>query len=75
MMDTIKARLSGRKRWFAGLAPRMIRQIQDRLETWRSTRRLLAFDDAMLKDIGISRGDVERVVRHGRPSGHRHFPE
>jgi uncharacterized protein YjiS (DUF1127 family) len=75
MTDAIKARLSGRNGWFAGTALGMIRKIQDRLETWRSTRRLLAFDDAMLKDIGISRGDVERVVRHGRPPRHGHFPE
>ncbi len=75
MTDAIKGRLSGRKRWFAGLAPRVIRRIRERIETWRGTRRLLAFDDAMLKDIGISRGDVERVVRHGRLPRRRYFPE
>ena len=75
MTDAIKGRFSGRKRWLAGLAPRVIRKIRERIETWRGTRRLLAFDDAMLKDIGISRGDVERVVRHGRLPRRRYFPE
>ena len=32
----------------------------------RDIRRLSAMDDRMLSDIGISRGDIERAVRHGR---------
>jgi uncharacterized protein YjiS (DUF1127 family) len=75
MTDATRDHLSGHKRWFAGLALRVIRNIRGRFESWRTTRRLLAFDDAMLKDIGISRGDVERVVRHGRPPRRRYFPE
>lgn len=75
MTDATRGRLSGRKRWFAGLVLRLIGKIQGGVETWRGRRRLLAFDDAMLKDIGISRGDIERMVRHGRPPKRLYFPE
>jgi uncharacterized protein YjiS (DUF1127 family) len=30
------------------------------------TRRLMALDDRMLRDVGLSRGEVERAVRGGR---------
>jgi uncharacterized protein YjiS (DUF1127 family) len=32
----------------------------------RDTRRLMALDDRMLRDIGLNRGEVERAVRGGR---------
>lgn len=32
---------------------------------------LIAFDDRMLSDLGIGRGDVEYVARHGRILPHR----
>jgi uncharacterized protein YjiS (DUF1127 family) len=32
----------------------------------RDTRRLMALDDRMLRDVGLSRGEVERAVRGGR---------
>jgi uncharacterized protein YjiS (DUF1127 family) len=35
--------------------------------TKRAARLLAAADDHMLKDIGISRSDIDYVVRHGRP--------
>jgi uncharacterized protein YjiS (DUF1127 family) len=69
-----KEKTSPRK-WHAGLTQRMMRKIRERIEVWRVTRRLLAADDAMLKDIGISRGDIEWMVRHGRRPGPRHHPE
>jgi uncharacterized protein YjiS (DUF1127 family) len=68
MTDAIRVHPSRRKRQFAGLVLRVIR---NRFEIWRATRRLDAFDDAMLKDIGISRSDIERVTRHGRPPRQR----
>lgn len=40
--------------------------IGGRLEDWRATRRLLGADEAMFKDIGVSRGNVDWAVRHGR---------
>lgn len=69
-----KEKATPRKR-HAGLAQRIARKIRERIEVWRVTRRLLAADDAMLKDIGISRGDIEWIVRHGRRPGPRHNPE
>ncbi len=32
----------------------------------RATRHLMALDDYMLRDMGISRADIDRVVRIGR---------
>jgi uncharacterized protein YjiS (DUF1127 family) len=32
----------------------------------RDTRRLMALDDRLLRDVGLSRGEVERAVRGGR---------
>ena len=32
----------------------------------REARRLMAFDDRMLRDIGLGRGEIERAVRGGR---------
>ena len=32
----------------------------------RAIRELKRFDDKMLADIGIRRGDIERAVRYGR---------
>jgi uncharacterized protein YjiS (DUF1127 family) len=66
---------SASERWHARLAQKMVRKLRERIEVWRITRRLLAADDAMLKDIGISRGDIEWMVRHGRRPGPRHRPE
>jgi uncharacterized protein YjiS (DUF1127 family) len=32
----------------------------------RDARRLMAFDDRMLRDVGLGRGAIERAVRGGR---------
>jgi uncharacterized protein YjiS (DUF1127 family) len=32
----------------------------------RDTRRLSAFSDHMLRDLGLGRGEIERVARVGR---------
>jgi uncharacterized protein YjiS (DUF1127 family) len=32
----------------------------------RDARRLMAFDDRMLRDVGLGRGEVERAMRGGR---------
>jgi uncharacterized protein YjiS (DUF1127 family) len=44
------------------LASRMLREREFR----RSSAALHALDDAALKDIGIARDEIDRVVRHGR---------
>jgi uncharacterized protein YjiS (DUF1127 family) len=54
-----RGRLAG---WLARLSRRWLNMIQTR----RALRRLSAADDHMLKDIGVSRGDLEWLVRHGR---------
>lgn len=61
--------------WLTSLALKVSGKIRNRIEVWRGERRLLLADDAMLKDIGVSRGGIERVVRHGRPPRRRNFPE
>lgn len=33
---------------------------------WRAARSLQRIDDAVLKDIGVSRGGIDWTVRHGR---------
>lgn len=48
--------------WWAGI----LRRCRWMIETRRGLRLLSAADDEMLKDIGISRCDVDRVVLHGR---------
>jgi uncharacterized protein YjiS (DUF1127 family) len=66
MTEVLKGRFWGRYVPLARPALLLGRKIRDRIEIWRATRRLFAADDAMLKDIGISRGDIERLIRHGR---------
>jgi uncharacterized protein YjiS (DUF1127 family) len=48
--------------WWAGI----LRRWRWMIETRRGLRLLSAADDTMLKDIGISRCDVDRLVSHGR---------
>jgi uncharacterized protein YjiS (DUF1127 family) len=57
------------------LALKVSGKIRNRIEVWRGERRLLLADDAMLRDIGVSRCGIERVVRHGRPPRRRYFPK
>ena len=47
------------------LVVRTIEAIEAHFEHRRSVRRLHSLDDRMLKDIGISRADVEREVTMG----------
>lgn len=46
-----------------GAATRVIRR---EIEIRRAARWLYEADGNILKDIGIARADIERVVRHGR---------
>ena len=43
-----------------------IRMISAAFATWRASRRLFGVDDAMLADIGVSRGNIDWLVHHGR---------
>ncbi len=42
------------------------RAVRAKVEGWRASRRLMGADDAMFKDIGVARGNIDWAVRHGR---------
>lgn len=48
--------------WWAWI----LRRWRGMIETRRALRLLSAADDDMLKDIGVSRCDIDRLVLHGR---------
>jgi uncharacterized protein YjiS (DUF1127 family) len=52
--------------WLVELAMRVARVIRAEVRIRRNTRELMAMSDAMLKDIGLSRAEVDRAVRYGR---------
>lgn len=41
--------------------------MRDKFAIKRAIAELKSFSDAELNDLGVSRGDIEYVVRHGRP--------
>jgi hypothetical protein len=43
-----------------------LRMMRAAFDTWYAGRRLLGADDAMLADIGVSRGNIDWLVQHGR---------
>jgi uncharacterized protein YjiS (DUF1127 family) len=45
---------------------RFWRYLQERRAAARATRQLAEMDDRSLRDIGLSRADIGRAVRHGR---------
>ena len=45
---------------------RVLLEIRRELAMRRAARELEGFNDYQLKDIGISRSDIPRAVRHGR---------
>jgi uncharacterized protein YjiS (DUF1127 family) len=56
------ARAGPVERWMGAT----IRAIRREMEIRRAARWLYKADATILKDIGIARADIERVVRHGR---------
>jgi uncharacterized protein YjiS (DUF1127 family) len=52
--------------WFDTVAARCARAIADEMRIRRDTRELMLMSDRMLKDIGLSRAQVDRAVRYGR---------
>ena len=57
--------------WLGGLPASMRRMLKDwatRLELRAAIRELNKFDDRTLADIGLTRGEIELLVRDGRPA-------
>jgi uncharacterized protein YjiS (DUF1127 family) len=48
------------------LASRLIEGFAREARVRRDMKRLAEFDDDMLRDIGLTRSDIESAVRHGR---------
>lgn len=44
----------------------VLRRMAGAVDTWCASRRLRGADDAMLADIGVSRGHIDWLVHHGR---------
>jgi uncharacterized protein YjiS (DUF1127 family) len=53
--------------WLLQTAGKLWRRFNKQLEYLRKRRELMALDDRMLKDIGISRMEIDYAVYHGRP--------
>lgn len=45
-----------------------VRRVRGWQQGRRAARELSQMSDAMLRDIGLERGDVDEAVRHGRPN-------
>jgi uncharacterized protein YjiS (DUF1127 family) len=52
--------------WIASMLGRLASRMLREREFRRSSAALHALDDGALKDIGITRHEIDRVVRHGR---------
>ncbi len=44
----------------------VLRRMAVVVDTWCASRRLRGADDAMLADIGVSRGHIDWLVQNGR---------
>jgi uncharacterized protein YjiS (DUF1127 family) len=55
-----------RATWFKHIAASAARTIAQELHIRRDMRELMTMSDHMLKDIRLSRGGIDRTVRHGR---------
>jgi uncharacterized protein YjiS (DUF1127 family) len=51
---------------FVAMAARLVRAIRAEMTARRALGRLSHMSELDLGDIGLTRADVERVVRHGR---------
>jgi uncharacterized protein YjiS (DUF1127 family) len=56
-----------------GFLPPLLAAVLGRIAKWRSERMAIAYlsgmSDATLRDMGITRGEIEQAVRFGRPGG------
>jgi uncharacterized protein YjiS (DUF1127 family) len=56
----------GLSAWLGDVAERAARAIALELRIRRDMRHLMAMDDRMLKDIGLTRAEIGGAVRYGR---------
>ncbi|MDQ6436519.1 hypothetical protein RB623_20915 [Mesorhizobium sp. LHD-90] len=47
----------------------MLEGLAHSLRSWKAARQLGAYDYTLFKDIGVSRGNVDWLVRNGRQDG------
>ena len=59
-------RTSGLASWFGDVFRSLTREVARWRRVQRDLHELRSLDDRMLADIGITRSDAERLVRHGR---------
>jgi uncharacterized protein YjiS (DUF1127 family) len=52
--------------WVGGVVARCARAIAEEMRIRRDTRQLMLMSDGMLKDIGLTRAQIDRAVRYGR---------
>jgi uncharacterized protein YjiS (DUF1127 family) len=52
--------------WFGGVAARFAFAIANEIRIRRDMRKLMLMSDHMLKDIGLTRAEIDRAVRYGR---------
>lgn len=66
---SLRSAVQGLAGWMHALSRATVR-LSEEFAVWRARRKavreLHKLDDYMLHDIGISRGEIESVVRHGR---------
>jgi uncharacterized protein YjiS (DUF1127 family) len=52
--------------WFGAVAARCGRAIANEVRIRRDTRQLMLMSEYLLKDIGLTRAEIDRAVRYGR---------
>jgi uncharacterized protein YjiS (DUF1127 family) len=52
--------------WFGGVAARLALGIANEVRIRRDMRKLTLMSDHMLKDIGLTRAEIDRAARYGR---------
>ncbi len=62
--------LAGWWRALDGATARLIDDLAARRDRRRAVEALRGLDDHILRDIGITRGEIESAVRHGREQRH-----
>ncbi len=55
------------RRRVAPILHRAVGMIAREWHLWRAARVMQRLDDHVLNDLGLSRGDIDYTVRHGRP--------